>query len=57
MKLVVGETVQIQPYIFGGNRMRENLGEAHLAKLSTENWAFESARAANANQIQSRRTR
>jgi hypothetical protein len=30
MHLVVVDTAQIQPYIFGSNRLRENIGASHL---------------------------
>jgi hypothetical protein len=40
MHLVVVDTAQIQPYIFGSNRLRENIGASHLVAESTEAWAL-----------------
>jgi len=41
MYLVIVDTTQIQPYIFGSNRLRENIGASHLVAQATEQWAFE----------------
>lgn len=41
MQLVIVDTVQIQPYIFGSNRLKENIGASHLVWLATKRWAFE----------------
>jgi hypothetical protein len=38
MEIVVIDTRQIQTYIFGSNRLRENIGASHLVKLATEDW-------------------
>jgi hypothetical protein len=35
------ETASIQPYIFGSNELRENIGASHLAHLATTTWVFE----------------
>lgn len=41
MWLVVVDTTQIQPYIFGSNRLRENVGASYLVDAATRTWAFE----------------
>ncbi|MEW6771598.1 MAG: hypothetical protein AB1330_09470 [Bacillota bacterium] len=41
MQLVITEVSQIQPYIFGSNRMRENVGASCLVAQATERWALE----------------
>lgn len=41
MELVVTEVSQIQRYIFGSNRMRENVGASYLVTQATEDWALE----------------
>jgi len=38
--LVVVDTVGIQPYIFGSNRLRENVGASHLVHMATGGWLF-----------------
>ncbi len=45
MWLVVVDTMQIQPYIFGSNRLRENVGASYLVDVATRDWAFEAVRA------------
>jgi hypothetical protein len=40
MWLVVVDTMQIQPYIFGSNRLRENVGASYLVDAATRDWAF-----------------
>lgn len=35
------DTTGIQPYIFGSNRLRENIGASYLAAQVTEHWARE----------------
>ncbi len=40
MQLVIVDTAQIQPYIFGSNRLRENLGASYLVAQATEEWAW-----------------
>lgn len=53
MKIVVVDTVQIQPYIFGSNRLRENIGASYLVAQATGSWALEEVvRAEAANNIQ-----
>lgn len=42
MKLLVVDTVQIQSYIFGSNRLRENIGASFLVDRATSDWVFES---------------
>jgi hypothetical protein len=44
MHLVVVDTAQIQPYIFGSNRLRENIGASHLVAEAAEAWALEAVR-------------
>jgi len=39
MYLIVVDTMRIQPYIFGSNRLRENLGASYLVAQATEDWA------------------
>src|SRR5437868_1848131 len=41
MWLVIVDTTQIQPYIFGSNRLRENVGASYLVDAATGDWAFE----------------
>jgi hypothetical protein len=41
MQLLIVDTTGIQPYIFGSNRLRENLGASHLVAQATEGWALE----------------
>lgn len=48
MYLVVVDTAQIQPYIFGSNRLRENIGASYLVAQATEAWAIEAVRAVTA---------
>ncbi|MCB8944040.1 MAG: hypothetical protein H6658_09825 [Ardenticatenaceae bacterium] len=38
MEIVVIDTRQIQSYIFGSNRLRENIGASYLVKMATEDW-------------------
>src|SRR2546425_6652215 len=46
MWLVVVDTTQIQPYIFGSNRLRENVGASYLVDVATKDWAFDAVKAA-----------
>lgn len=39
MFLVVADTAQIQPYIFGSNRLRENIGASYLVAQAMGDWA------------------
>ena len=39
--LVVVDTIGIQDYIFGSNRLRENIGGSHLVHLATEGWLYD----------------
>jgi hypothetical protein len=39
--LVVLDTTGIQGYVFGSNRLRENVGASHLVHLATEGWLLE----------------
>jgi len=45
MQLVIVDTAQIQPYIFGSNRLRENIGASHLVAMATTDWAKNKVRA------------
>lgn len=45
MWLVVVDTMQIQPYIFGSNRLRENVGASYLVDAATGEWAFDAVTA------------
>jgi hypothetical protein len=44
--LVAVDTAGIQSYIFGSNRLKENIGASYLVKQATEGWAFEALRLA-----------
>jgi hypothetical protein len=44
MWLFVVDTMQIQPYIFGSNRLRENVGASYLVDAATGDWAFEAVK-------------
>jgi len=44
MQLVIVDTAQIQPYIFGSNRLRENIGASHLVATATTDWAKDKVR-------------
>jgi len=44
MWLVVVETMQIQPYIFGSNRLRENVGASYLVDAATRDWSFKAVK-------------
>ncbi|NEP56070.1 MAG: hypothetical protein F6K31_03465 [Symploca sp. SIO2G7] len=37
--VTVLDTTGIQPYIFGSNRLRENIGASYLVSQATDNWA------------------
>ncbi|HKQ08170.1 MAG TPA: hypothetical protein VJ464_23800 [Blastocatellia bacterium] len=54
--LVIVDTTQIQPYVFGSNRLRENVGASHLVAQATGEWALQTvnsvATANNINNIQ-----
>lgn len=39
MYVVIVDTVQIQPYIFGSNRLKENIGASWLVAQATDDWA------------------
>src|SRR5947209_1674853 len=55
MWLVVVDTTQIQPYIFGSNHLRENVGASYLVDAATKDWAFEAVEkvASGKNNIES----
>jgi hypothetical protein len=40
MHLLIVDTTGIQPYIFGSNRLRENIGASHLVAQATGEWAM-----------------
>lgn len=40
MQLLLIDTSQIQPYIFGSNRLRENIGASYLVAQATGEWAL-----------------
>ena len=44
MRLIVVDTTGIQPYIFGSNRLRENIGASHLVAQATGRWALDIVR-------------
>lgn len=39
MYVVIVDTAQIQPYIFGSNRLKENIGASYLVAQATSQWA------------------
>ncbi len=39
--VTVVDTTQIQPYVFGSNRLQENIGASELVRLFTGKWALE----------------
>lgn len=41
MQLLILDTSQIQPYVFGSNRLRENIGASYLVAQATGQWALE----------------
>jgi hypothetical protein len=41
MELIIVDTAQIQPYVFGSNRLRENVGGSHLVAMATGDWALQ----------------
>ncbi len=41
MHLLIMDTAQIQPYVFGSNRLRENIGASYLVAQATGEWALE----------------
>ncbi len=43
------DTAQIQPYIFGSNRLRENIGASYLVAAATGQWVFDAVRTITAN--------
>jgi hypothetical protein len=47
--LVVVDTTQIQPYIFGSNRLQENIGASWLVKQATGPWALQLVSALKSN--------
>jgi hypothetical protein len=49
MQLVIVDTAQIQPYIFGSNRLRENIGASHLVAMATDDWAKEAVQRVTQN--------
>ena len=47
--LVVIDTTQIQPYIFGSNRLADNVGASWLVKQATSTWALQLVSALKSN--------
>lgn len=43
--VTVVDTTGIQPYIFGSNRLQENIGASELVRLATGEWALNEVRA------------
>lgn len=57
MYLTLVDTAQIQPYVFGSNRLRENIGASYLVAMSTGDWAFEAvSQITNKHNVQSDNT-
>lgn len=44
MELLIADTAGIQPYIFGSNRLRENIGASFLVDQATGEWALDALR-------------
>lgn len=44
MYLLIVDTTQIQPFVFGTNRLRENIGASHLVASVTGEWSLETVR-------------
>ena len=42
--VTVVDTTQIQPYVFGSNRLQENIGASELVRLATGEWALQAVR-------------
>ncbi len=42
MYVVIVDSTQIQPYIFGSNRLKENIGASYLVSRATGEWALAS---------------
>src|SRR5574341_142059 len=42
--VTVVDTTGIQPYIFGSNRLQENIGASELVRLATGQWALEAVK-------------
>jgi hypothetical protein len=40
-QIVIVDTAQIQPYVFGSNRLRENVGGSYLVAQATGAWAID----------------
>ena len=41
MKLLILDTTQIQTYVFGSNRLKENIGASYLVARATQDWVTE----------------
>jgi hypothetical protein len=39
--LTILDTTGIQNYIFGSNRLKENVGASEMVKRATEDWVYE----------------
>jgi len=39
--LTIVDTTSIQNYIFGSNRLKENIGASELVKQATQNWVYQ----------------
>lgn len=50
--LTVIDTPGIQPYIFGSNRLRENIGASELVRCATTTWPLECLQAAGDTNVQ-----
>lgn len=51
--LLAVDTAGIQSYVFGSNRLKDNIGASYLVKQATEDWAFEALNiAAPSNNLQ-----
>lgn len=49
--LTIIDTVGIQPYIFGSNRLRENIGASYLVEEATRDWVYEELEGLGAHNI------
>lgn len=49
--LTIIDTAGIQDYIFGSNRLRENIGASYLVELATRAWVFQALDGLGANNL------
>lgn len=49
--LTIIDTAGIQPYIFGSNRLRENIGASYLVEQATHGWVYDELNRLGAHNI------